>query len=761
MNRITWILALLIISTSIMADEDGLKTLKKAGNIIFSADKNYKASALWRTNLDAVKNLDVFDNDVNQILNVVCSDEQNRSVLLVGEPSTYYKFLFARASYLASKLEYCKKTSHVEINANKIIAGNSFVGDVEEYWEDNILKPSSQTDSILYFNNLGRIIGMGSHVGNSSGIESELAPNLIEGKIKVVAFMNKYEYNDFVNSEKSYVINSFSKILRLSEPNFDQLYSLLRSYSAVKYKDNWNLSKNVAKQLYTLLDYYAPNKFEPQRSIDILNLVVKDSNAQKVIVDKKMTIESAHPLDKDNEKQFDKKSWDITISEASSINLFFDELELVGSFSGNFGNIDRGIYVYDNKTGDQIDFINGKLKRHMTKSYKTNSVKLVLRYHASYYGDEATSYGFKISQVMYTKKQNINFDLDTVKLKVMEYVQLPDWMVTQNYTAIRNLKNKLLKKVVGQDKVIKKLDRLAKIGYVTGRMDDKPIGSALFVGPTGVGKSYISKKFAQYLGIKLITIDMTSFQTLNSFDRFVEIMSDNLVTSPNAIYLFEEIDKASFLVLDRLFFMLDEGVFYDMHQRPLSTKGSFILMTTNAAKDHILTNPNDPNLKEIVNKALRKKFRDSFLNRFDMVGIFKPFSNSEFHELARILSGTKISKLKGRYGWEVELSERVIDFIASNGKSEFYGARPMERLIESIMIYGTSYYLMEEGKIDFESNVKIDIVDIDNLIFSISVNGDDPVEYEADLEINNGDVEKSFLILDEDIINFMNKIRLF
>jgi ATP-dependent Clp protease ATP-binding subunit ClpA len=204
---------------------------------------------------------------------------------------------------------------------------------------------------------------------------------------------------------------------------------------------------------------------------------------------------------------------------------------------------------------------------------------------------------------------------------------------------------------------------------------------------------------ADFMQMKLVTIDMTNYKDKTGIRSFQDIMARNLTNTPFAVYLFEEIDKASIEVLDLLYFMMDEGVFYDAYQRPLFARGAFILMTTNAASEVILKDPENPQLRSLVMADLKQHFRASFLNRFDAISIFKPFSDTEFLQLANIMVDKKLAKIKENFEWSLQVDSATRQFIALYGRSPEFGARPMERMVEGTLGIGIAEYQLQFGAI--------------------------------------------------------------
>ena len=156
------------------------------------------------------------------------------------------------------------------------------------------------------------------------------------------------------------------------------------------------------------------------------------------------------------------------------------------------------------------------------------------------------------------------------------------------------------------------------------------------------------------------------------------------------------------------------------------------MMTTNAGAEVILNNPEDPDLRNKVMRDLRTKFRDSFLNRFDAVSLFKPFSDAEFLQLAHNMVNKKVSRIKSFYDWTLTVDAGTFTYISIYGKSREYGARPMERLVEGTLGIGIAEYQLEFGAIEALSQVHLTKL-TETHKFRISV-GENSVEYSADAQ---------------------------
>lgn len=697
-----------------------LKVLKDSGYIMGPGNGNFPIADSWKKPVTFMKKVDAFDTIAERIESIVCGEEQNKSVLVVGEPSVAYMYIFARIAGGRASTKCPSNMWHVELNISKVEAGNKYVGDIEKYWQENVLEPSNRKSVVIYLNSISALVGLGSHSNDETGIEREYVANITSGNMRSVAFIDKYEYNDMIRSRNSYVLESFADKIILPPVESDQVFKMAQTYMKELYpgmiltdKDLQFIIKNMA--------YYQPNRNEPDRTFSALNTLIRDSGKKSESKPelRSVNLESKHPYQSNSKDEFI-----IEQPEFDAIALEFDQFD----FEDGFDYLE----VYDDKGSDvPLTKLTGKQGAgYKTPYFGTNKLRLRLVADSS-----GTNQGFKITKLYGKKFGNHTFTREEVRKAVLSVAQVPQWLMDRDFGVIKNLEGNLNGDVVGVAEGKKDLVRLAKNGYVAGRTDDKPIATTLLAGPTGTGKSYVAKKMADFMQLKMITLDMTNYKDVRSFASFQEVMARNLTNNPYAVYLFEEIDKASIEVLDQLYFMMDEGVFYDAYQRPLFARGAFIIMTTNAASEVILRDPNNPNLRSIVMDDLRKSFRMSFLNRFDAISIFKPFSDAEFHQLASILVSKKIDKIKDFYEWSMSVDQGTLNFIATYGRSAEFGARPMERLVENTLGIGIAEFQLAKGTIPEGATVKIQkLSGVNN--FKIEVDGKS-LEYVVDTS-NNG-----------------------
>ena len=457
-----------------------LKTLVKSCFVLHDPSGKYDISPEWEEPTRVMNRLPILPDLTKRIKDVVTADHGNKSVLIVGDASSAYRYFLA--SLAVSGDPALAKFAHLEIDLPKIVEGHTLLGQVQEYWQKQISKPALGEDIILYITNLSSMIGLGASNRSSTGVETLFAPNIQGGKMRSVAFIDYFNYSR-VRSDNNYVINSFGDTVFLPEYGSDDINGILLNYARA-YIPQLKLTGAHVNYIKGIIGYYQPNKPEPQRTLTVFKELV-------------------------------------TMME-----------EAVAK-SGRF--------------------------------------------------------------VM---------DKATLKAASMKAAQVPDWIIQKDFSVLKALRGKIRSRFIGQDEAVNGVVRLSRIGYGGGRTDEKPVASIMFAGPTGTGKTYLSKLLSKNLGLKMITMDMTTYRSSVSMDRFLSVMTDNLTINPHAVYVFEEIDKANVQVLDRLYFLLDEGIFYDRNQKPMYARGCFVIMTTNAGYDVIVKNRNKPNVRELFELAL-------------------------------------------------------------------------------------------------------------------------------------------------------------
>ena len=603
------VVALTVVFATQAIAAPSLRTLAKSCFILHDPAGKYDVSSEWEEPAKVMQGLEILPDLTKRIRDTVTSDHGNKSVLIVGDASSAYRYFLA--SMAVSGDPKFSKFAHLEIDLPKIVEGHTLLGQVQEYWQKNISKPALGEDIIMYVSNLNSMIGLGASNRSSTGVETLFSPNIQGGKMRAIAFIDYYNYSR-VRADNNYVINSFGDTVFLPEYSSADINGILLNY-AKAYLPQLKLTEPHINYIKDIIGYYQPNKPEPQRSLAVFKEL-------------------------------------LTMME--------DAIAANGQF------------------------------------------------------------------VM---------DKATLKAASMKAAQVPDWIIAKDFSVLKDLPGSIRSRFIGQSEAVDGVVRLARIGYGGGRTDEKPVASIMFAGPTGTGKTYLSKLLAKNLGLKLITMDMTTYRSSVSMDRFLDVMTDNLTINPHAVYVFEEIDKANVQVLDRLYFLLDEGIFYDRNQKPMYARGCYVVMTTNAGYDVIVKNRDKENVRELFELALLDRFRPSFLNRFDEIAMFRPFTDPEYVDMAKLHIGLKANGMKETYNWTLNVDENIHGLIARESRSLTFGARPTLRMINGILSLGVTNYQIEKAPLEEGSQISLDLISEEDKRFKLSVEGGDSLEFQVNL----------------------------
>ena len=603
------LVALLVVFANQAIASPNLRTLAKSCFILHDPAGKYEVSPEWEEPAKVMQGLEILPKLTKRTRDTVTADHGNKSVLIVGDASSAYRYFLA--SLAVSGDPHFSKFAHLEIDLPKIVEGHTLLGQVQEYWQKNIGKPALGEDIIMYVSNLNSMIGLGASNRSSTGVETLFSPNIQGGKMRSIAFIDYYNYSR-VRADNNYVINSFGDTVFLPEYSSEDINGILLNY-AKAYLPQLKLTEPHVNYIKGIIGYYQPNKPEPQRSLAV-----------------------------------------------------FKEL----------------LTMMEDAIAENGQFV---------------------------------------------------MDKATLKAASMMAAQVPEWIIAKDFSVLKDLPGNIRSRFIGQTEAVDGVVRLARIGYGGGRTDEKPVASIMFAGPTGTGKTYLSKLLAKNLSLKLITMDMTTYRSSVSMDRFLDVMTDNLTINPHAVYVFEEIDKANVQVLDRLYFLLDEGIFYDRNQKPMYARGCYVVMTTNAGYDVIVKNRDKDNVRELFELALLDRFRPSFLNRFDEIAMFRPFTDPEYVDMAKLHIGLKASGMKETYNWNLNVDDNIHGLIARESRSLTFGARPTLRMINGILSLGVTNYQIEKAPLEEGSTIQLDLVSEEDKRFKLSVEGGDSLEFQVNL----------------------------
>ncbi|MBO8431610.1 AAA family ATPase, partial [Spirochaetes bacterium] len=333
-----------------------------------------------------------------------------------------------------------------------------------------------------------------------------------------------------------------------------------------------------------------------------------------------------------------------------------------------------------------------------------------------------------------TKKRLIKeyLDADDISAIVAKWTGIPTTRLVEDESQkLIHMEDYLHKRLIGQDEAVKKIANAIRLSRSGLRDSRRPIGSFLFLGPTGVGKTELGKTLAEFLfndEDALIRIDMSEFMEKSAISRLTGTtagyvgyeeggqLTEAVRRKPYSVVLFDEIEKAHPDIFNIMLQMFDDGRLTDGQGKLIDFKNTVIIMTSNLGSEILLdTNMPEAEKKEEVNKILRSKFKPEFINRIDEIITFSPLSLANLAKIVEIQTSS-LKKRVNEQGYELEITENAKIYLANEGYEPLYGARPLRRVIRNEVEIPLSMRILE-NKYSHGDRIVIDCIN-DELTFN-------------------------------------------
>jgi len=676
------------------------------------------------------------DEEIRRVIQVLSRRTKNNPVL-IGEPGVGKTAIVeGLAQRIASSdvPEGLKNKKVIALDIGMLVAGSKFRGEFEERFKA-VLKEIEEKSGeiILFIDEIHTVVGAGNAEG-SVDASNMLKPALARGMLRCVGATTLDEYRKYI--EKDAALERRFQQVMVAPPSVEQTITILRGlkekyeiHHSVKIKDSALIAAAI------LSDRYITGRFLPDKAID---LVDEASSRLRIEIDSKpeeLDREERKLIELQIQRQVLTKDKDVATKEKlSKIDKEIASLQESTAILRSQWEKEKELIKNISSAKEQIESLRNKAKNYERQA-DLNKVAEIRYGQIPKLEDDLTEYSKKLDQIQKeTKMLKEEVDEEDITEIVSKWTGIPvSKLLEKEAQKLIHMEEVLKERVVGQDEAIEAISRCIRRSRADLSDPNKPLGSFLFLGPTGVGKTELAKVLAGFLfndENAVIRIDMSEYMEKFSTSRLIGAppgyvgydqggqLTEAVRRRPYSLVLFDEVEKAHQDVFNILLQMLDDGRLTDSQGRVVNFKNTVIIMTSNLGSEYF----NDPSLKKIaiensIRVDLRKHFRPEFLNRLDEIIIFNKLTQEKIREIVDIQLKGFLKRLEDK---KITLSvdDKVKTFLADRGYSVEYGARPLKRTIQKLLIDPMSMKILD-GTITEASKIKV-VVKNNDLDFELN-----------------------------------------
>lgn len=665
--------------------DETLDSLKK-----FGIDLSAKAS---EGKLDPVIGR---EEEIERVMQILIRKTKNNPILL-GEPGVGKTAIVEALAGRIVKKDVPTSLQNkkvIALDMSALIAGAKYRGEFEDRLKAVVNEAIKNENIILFIDEIHTIVGAGASEG-SMDAANILKPALARGELHTIGATTLKEYRKYF--EKDAALQRRFQPVNVSEPSVNEALSMLRGIKEkLEIHHNVRINDSALVAAAKLSKRYISDRFLPDKAIDLID---------EAAAELKMQIESEpsslRKVKKDIETlQVENEALKMEQNESNEKRLAEIEKELANlkekqsELNSRFEN-EKAVFNAINEKKKEIDSLKNeanlaKSKGEFQRAAEIEYGKIPSLEKALVENDEKWR---KMSEAGVLLKNQVDEDLVAGILSKWTGISVQK-MLTSEKQKFLQVEEHLKQSVIGQDKAMKALARAIKRNKAGLNDSNKPIGSFLFLGPTGVGKTQSAKALAKFLFDDegaMIRFDMSEFMEKHSVSRLLGAppgyvgheeggeLTEKVRRKPYSVVLFDEVEKAHQDVFNVLLGILDDGRATDSKGVTVDFKNTIIILTSNIASNAIV-NLKGQEQEEAVKKELKNFFKPEFLNRLDDIITFNPLGQDEAFEIVKLLFKDLQASLANK-GIKAELSENAALLIAKEGFDEDFGARPLKRAI--------------------------------------------------------------------------------
>ena len=614
------------------------------------------------------------ENEIERIIQILSRRTKNNPCL-IGEPGVGKTAIIEG---LAEKIvngdvpEILREKRIVNVDISGMVAGAKYRGDFEERIKKALNEVKKVEDVILFIDEVHTIVGAGAAEG-AIDAANILKPLLARGEIQLIGATTIEEYRKYIEKDSA-LERRFSPV-NVEQPSEKETIEILKGIRD-KYEAHHNvkITEEAIETAVKLSSRYITDRFLPDKAIDLV-----DEAASQV----RMKI----------------------YNEPDEIKMLQEKIDII------MKEKEEAIYNQEFEKAATIRDEEKELKDRLEKALNLWRKKKT--------------------------KDIIEITEDNITEVISKWTGIPVQKLTQDDNEkLKNLEEKLHERVIGQDEAVKAVAKAIRRGRVGLKDPKRPIGSFLFLGPTGVGKTELSKAISEILFENenaMIRLDMSEYMEPHSVSKLIGSppgyigfdnggqLTEKIRRKPYSVILFDEIEKAHPDVMNLLLQILEDGRLTDSQGREVNFKNTVIIMTSNLGARHITEKKTlgfgesskekeeYEEIKKEVTKELKRELRPEFINRIDEIIVFHKLNDEDMKKIAQIMLKQVENRLKEQKFF-IEIDSSVADMIINKGIDKTFGARPLRRTIQNLIEDKISEEILD-GKLNKNKKSTINVVE--------------------------------------------------